>query len=180
MDQFLRSIHRYVQLGVHIKGYYSKELQKFKREVAEVVEFYVDEDNNPGYRILYKRTPDGKFSLNNPSKYLLGYLESQGVSMRPDILVKEEFHSPNTNTLQNNNVNNNMQSNGSETNNYVRGVVNTNNASVMANANNQNVINVNYPNNLVNSQNSGNVNYNNANLESSNKMMYNVINNNQG
>ena len=37
MDQFLRSIHRYVQLGVHIRGYYSKELQRFKREVAEVV-----------------------------------------------------------------------------------------------------------------------------------------------
>ena len=94
MDQFLRSIHRYVQLGVHIKGYYSSELQRFKREVAEVVEFYVDEDNNPGYRILYKRTPDGKTVLNNPTKYLLGYLESQGVIIQPDILVKQDFHDP--------------------------------------------------------------------------------------
>ena len=92
MDQFLRSIHRYVQLGVHIKGYYSKELQRFKREVAEVVEFYVDDKNQPGYNILYKRTPDGKTELRNPTKYLLGYLESQGVIMEPDILVKEEFH----------------------------------------------------------------------------------------
>jgi len=97
MDQFLRSIHRYVQLGVHVKGYYSKELQRFKREVAEVVEFFVDEDNKPGYNILYKRTPEGKTILKNPSKYLLGYLESQGVIMEPDILVKEEFHSVNTN-----------------------------------------------------------------------------------
>ena len=92
MDQFLRSIHRYVQLGVHIKGYYSKELQRFKREVAEVVEFYVDDDNKPGYNIIYKRTPDGKTTLRNPTKYLLGYLESQGVIMEPDILVKEQFH----------------------------------------------------------------------------------------
>ena len=92
MDQFLRSIHRYVQLGVHIKGYYSKELQRFKREVAEVVEFFVDDDNQPGYRIIYKRTPDGNTIINNPSKYLLDYLESQGVIMPPDILVKEEFH----------------------------------------------------------------------------------------
>ena len=94
MDQFLRSIHRYVQLGVHIKGYYSTELQRFKREVAEVVEFYVTDDNKPGYRILYKRTPDGNTIINNPTKYLIGYLESQGVIMEPDILVKEQFHEP--------------------------------------------------------------------------------------
>ena len=94
MDQFLRSIHRYVQLGVHIKGYYSKELQRFKREVAEVVEFFVDENNKPGYQIIYKRTPEGKVVLHNPTKYLLGYLESQGVVIPADILVKEQFHTP--------------------------------------------------------------------------------------
>lgn len=94
MDQFLRSIHRYVQLGVHIKGYYSKELQRFKREVSEVVEFFVDDNNKAGYQIIYKRTPDGKTEMHNPTKYLLGYLESQGVIMQPDILVKNEFHSP--------------------------------------------------------------------------------------
>ena len=101
MDQFLRSIHRYVQLGVHIKGYYSKELQRFKREVAEVVEFYVDDDNKPGYNIIYKRTPDGKTVLRNPTKYLLGYLESQGVIMEPDILVKEQFHETSNNGVSN-------------------------------------------------------------------------------
>ena len=94
MDQFLRSIHRYVQLGVHIKGYYSKELQRFKREVSEVVEFFVDDNNKAGYQIIYKRSPDGKTEMHNPTKYLLGYLESQGVIMQPDILVKNEFHSP--------------------------------------------------------------------------------------
>lgn len=91
LEQFLRSIHRYVQLGVHIKGYYSKERQKFHREIAEVVEFYVTEDNVPKTNILFKKTPDGRITLHNPTKYLLGYLESQGLIMQPDILVKEEF-----------------------------------------------------------------------------------------
>ena len=108
MDQFLRSIHRYVQLGVHVKGYYSKELQRFKREVCEVVEFYVDDDNKPGYNILYKRTPEGKTVLRNPSKYLLGYLESQGVMMASDILVKEEFRDG-QGAVVNNPVNNVVQ-----------------------------------------------------------------------
>lgn len=112
MDQFLRSIHRYVQLGVHIKGYYSKELQRFKREVAEVVEFYVTEENKAEYQIIYKKTPDGKTIIHNPSKYLLSYLESQGVIMPPDILVKEQFHTPsteyNTNPTTPSNVSNNQ------------------------------------------------------------------------
>ena len=94
LEQFLRSIHRYVQLGVHVKGYYSKERQKFHREIAEVTEFYVDEDNNPKSNIIYKKIPDGKVILRNPTKYLLGYLESQGLIMQPDILVKEQFKSP--------------------------------------------------------------------------------------
>ena len=91
LEQFLRSIHRYVQLGVHVKGYYSKEKQKFHREIAEVTEFYVTEENEAKSNTLYKKTPDGKVTLHNPSKYLLGYLESQGVIIAPDILVKEQF-----------------------------------------------------------------------------------------
>ena len=91
LEQFLRSIHRYVQLGVHIKGYYSPERQKFHREIAEVVEFYVTEDNEAKSNTLYKKTPDGRITVHNPTKYLLGYLESQGLMMQPDILVKEEF-----------------------------------------------------------------------------------------
>lgn len=99
ISQFLRTIHRYVQLGVHIKGYYSMKYQKFHREVAEVVEFYVTTDTNEAkYKILYKKTPDGTVTINNPTKYLLGYLESQGVIMQPDILVKEEFHSQDSNS----------------------------------------------------------------------------------
>ena len=46
VEQFLTTIHRYVQLGVHIKGYYSQKYKRFHREVSEVVEFYVTDDNN--------------------------------------------------------------------------------------------------------------------------------------
>ncbi len=56
-----------------------------------MTEFYVTEDNEAKSNTLYKKTPDGKVTLHNPSKYLLGYLESQGVIMQPDILVKEQF-----------------------------------------------------------------------------------------
>ena len=116
LEQFLRSIHRYVHLGVHIKGYYSKELGRFHREVCEVTEFYVTENNEAKSNTIYKKTPDGKFTIKNPTKYLLGYLESQGVIMQPDILVKEEFHEvkddfvidKSTGEMRNNNANLNM------------------------------------------------------------------------
>ena len=137
MDQFLRSIHRYVQLGVHIKGYYSPELKRFKREVAEVVEFYVTEDNKPEYRILFKRTPDGKTILQNPSKYLLGYLESQGVIMAHDILVKEEFHDV-TNVPINNNVNQTIAQAQIVPNMVNNGVAMNQNPTVASNVNNIN------------------------------------------
>ena len=180
MDQFLRSIHRYVQLGVHIKGYYSKELQRFKREVAEVVEFYVDDDNQPQYKILYKRTPDGKTVLNNPSKYLLGYLESQGVIMQPDILVKESFHSP-TGDAQSNA--NNM-SVGTSQNvvapkmNSVQPNVNVQPAAVATGVNQQ--ASVAMPSNQVNNAtiNTGTQNYQAVGIEKKPNILYTSINGN--
>ena len=197
MDQFLRSIHRYVQLGVHIKGYYSKELQRFKREVAEVVEFYVDDNNKAGYRILYKRTPDGKYTMNNPSKYLLSYLESQGVIMQPDILVKEQFHVPDNkvddiNDINQNNrsnvVNNNFNNINSVNNNVsARSVNDTKNIANSMNINNgnstnnlgaQNIKYVN-TNSLNNSQITSQKNVSNG-IVNSNQMMYNTYKNSSG
>lgn len=170
MDQFLRSIHRYVQLGVHIKGYYSSELKRFKREVAEVVEFYVTEENKAEYRILYKRTPDGHTILNNPSKYLIGYLESQGVIMEPDILVKEQFHDPNDNKDKSTSVNDNNPNNleqKSTTNNiqsnYSNVKTSTNNISSNGNINNVNVPNKNVVTNSVYGS-SNQINTNNSNI----------------
>ena len=89
IDQFLKSIHRYVQLGVHVKGYMSKELGRFQREIVEVVEFYVDDNNEAKANILYKKSLDGTFSFNNPTKYLIGYLGSQGVEMDIDYFIKD-------------------------------------------------------------------------------------------
>ena len=121
LEQFLRSIHRYVQLGVHIKGYYSQKYQKFHREVAEVTEFYVDKNNEAKSNVLYKKTPDGKVTLRNPTEYLIGYLESQGVIMPKDILVKEEFKEPEENTNIDN-LADNQQPNSNQQVNNVQGV----------------------------------------------------------
>lgn len=86
VEQFLSTIHRYVQLGVCVKGYYSKELGRFHREIMEVCEFYVDENNTPCSNVIYRKNVSGGFVLKNPTKYLLEYLELQGV-----ILPKDTF-----------------------------------------------------------------------------------------
>ena len=102
VSQFLATIHRYVQLGVHIKGYYSQKYKKFHREVSEVVEFYVTDENKAEYKILYKKTPDGHETTANPTKHLIEYLESQGVIMPQDVLVKEEFRDASSDNTNNN------------------------------------------------------------------------------
>ena len=43
IEQFLGSIHRYIQIGIYVKGYFSKRLNRFQREIMEVCEFYIDE-----------------------------------------------------------------------------------------------------------------------------------------
>ena len=121
IEQFLKTIHRYVQLGVHIKGYYSQKYKRFHREVSEVVEFYVTKDTNEAKsQTLYKKTPEGNVIMHNPTEYLIGYLESQGVIMPKDILVKEEFREP-TNNQTNIPVANSTQyySNGPVTSNAI-------------------------------------------------------------
>ena len=108
IDQFLKSIYRYVQIGVHIRGYQSKDTQKFVREVAEVCEFYVDEENNAKSNIIYRKTPGGQVYMSNPTKYLLDYLTAQGVIIPNDIIVKnyddeiEQTKTPATSNASNN------------------------------------------------------------------------------
>ena len=130
IDQFLKTIHRYVQLGVHIKGYYSAKYKRFHREVAEVVEFYVTEENEAKYNILYKKTPDGHVTINNPTKYLIGYLESQGVIIPQDILVKQEFKEPTNDNSQNINDNDFKVDNSIKTNMNSNQVPNVNNNQI--------------------------------------------------
>ena len=165
IDQFLKTIHRYVQLGVHIKGYYSQKYKRFHREVAEVVEFYVDDDNNAGYKILYKKTPEGNETVANPTKYLIGYLESQGVIMPSDPLVKEEFKTSDNSSISTSsyvvdnsyaqNNNNNIVANNNDLNyNYIG-----NNSNVTTN-NNASISNTNsvIPNNYASAVNYTNIN----------------------
>ncbi len=85
VEQFLRTIYRYVQLAVYVKGYYSAKLGRFQREILEVCEFYVeDETNEAKTNIIYKKTLDGKITLSNPTKHLLDYIAIQGVVLPED------------------------------------------------------------------------------------------------
>lgn len=79
VEQFMTTIYRYIQLGVHVRARYDKVTGKFLREVCEVCEFYVTEDNKPEYNVIYRKNIDGGEIINSPSPYLVDYLESQGV-----------------------------------------------------------------------------------------------------
>ena len=90
IDQFLKSIYRYVQLGVLIRGRQDRETKRFIREVGEVTEFYVTEDNEAKYNTIYRKTPEGQIYRKNPSKYLIDYIEGQGVSI-PEGFINPAF-----------------------------------------------------------------------------------------
>ena len=81
VNQFLNTIYRYVQIGVHIRAYYSKKYQKFHREIDEVVEFYVDENNKPQSRTIYQKLFGKDPVLRKPSAHLIEYLENQNIDI---------------------------------------------------------------------------------------------------
>ena len=87
VNQFLNTIYRYIQLGVHIKAYYSKKYGKFHRELDEVCEFYVDDNNVPQGRILYQKIYGSNPTMCKPSKHLQEYLENQNIDVK-DIVAK--------------------------------------------------------------------------------------------
>ncbi len=88
IDQFVKGMHRYIQLGVHVKGFYSAKYQRFQREITQVVEFYVDdEENRAKVNVLYSRDLAGNETYNNPTSHLIDYLASQGVVMREDPFI---------------------------------------------------------------------------------------------
>lgn len=90
IEQFLKSIYRYIQIGVYIRGYQDKATRKFVREIAEVTEFYVDNENNAVYNTIYKKSTTGHVVRKNPSQYLIDYLDAQGVILPKDIIKVEE------------------------------------------------------------------------------------------
>ena len=85
VEQFVTTIHRYVQIGIYVKGYMSAKLGRFQREIMEICEFYVDDDNQPQVNTIYQKTLDGRFTLNNPTKHLRDYLAIQGVVLDEDL-----------------------------------------------------------------------------------------------
>lgn len=52
IEQFLKSIYRYIQIGVYIRGYQDRTTKRFIREIAEVTEFYVTENNEAKYNVI--------------------------------------------------------------------------------------------------------------------------------
>ena len=86
VTQFLTTIYRYIQLGVHIKAFYSKQYGKFHRELDEVCEFYVDDNNMPQSRIIYQKLM-GKMIMCKPSKHLQEYLSNQNIDI--DDIIKD-------------------------------------------------------------------------------------------
>ncbi|MBR4619303.1 MAG: CpaF family protein [Bacilli bacterium] len=81
VDQFLATIYRYIQLGVHIKAYYSKKYGKFHREVDEVTEFYVDENNVCQTHTIYRKLFDKEPIMVKPSRHLIEYLSNQNIDI---------------------------------------------------------------------------------------------------
>ena len=86
LDQFMSSICRYIQIGIYVRGYTDKATHNFKREIAEVTEFYVTNDTNEAkHNVIFRKGADGKIIRNNPSPYLIDYLEVQGVFLPKEL-----------------------------------------------------------------------------------------------
>jgi len=91
LEQFLGTIYRYIQLGVHIKAYYSQKYGKFHREIDEITEFYMDEETNkPVYNVIYQKNMIGKVVKKKPSKHLMDYLLGQNIPISDDIFSGKE------------------------------------------------------------------------------------------
>ena len=132
VHQFLTTIYRYIQLGVHIKAFYSKEYGKFHRELDEVAEFYVDDNNEPKSRIIYQKI-FGKPIMCKPSDHLVEYLENQNIQVQ-DIIKDLPLELPITEAVDE--FRNSDASSGGETNNEVVGEsVSSNNQNVLENNN---------------------------------------------
>ena len=106
VDQFMSTIYRYVQLGIHVRARYDKKTGGFMREVCEVCEFHVTRDNVPEAHVIYHKSPTGEEIMNQPSEYLIDYLEAQG------IMIKDKDYgnvASNTESNLENALNNNVE-----------------------------------------------------------------------
>ena len=121
VEQFMTTIYRYIQLGIHVRARYDKQTGKFMREVCEVCEFYVTEDNKPEYNIIYRKNIDGSEIINEPTSHLIDYLESQGIDLSEKNInvLKNDNPVNNTNSVSNNSTNVTTQSINVNQNNII-------------------------------------------------------------
>ena len=82
VEQFLKTIYRYVQIGVFVRGRYKPEEKRFVREIAGVCEFHVTDDERAEFTNIYLKNVQGEETFTQPSKYLLRFLEGQGCDLR--------------------------------------------------------------------------------------------------
>lgn len=160
IDQFLKSVYRYIQLGIYIRGYQDKVTKSFHREIAEVTEFYVTENNEAEYNTIFRRTTTGKIVRKAPSKYLIDYLDAQGVVLPKDIITEGETYAK----TSANNVNPNMATGQNMVTNQNLGI----NPNMVANSN------IGMNPNMVNRNVNPNMGYNVPNM---NQVMNNNLNN---
>ena len=150
VNQFLTTIYRYIQIGVHIKAFYSKEYGNFHREMDEVTEFYVDENNVPQSRIIYQKVM-GKPMMCKPSDHLIEYLENQNVDVHDIIkdlpkempIVEYEDVNDTEDKLTDDNTEVDSVSPSSETTTEVSNVASTNSNVVNSIVNSSNNVNPN-------------------------------------
>ena len=145
VEQFMTTIYRYVQLGVHVRARYEKNTGKFMREVCEVCEFYVDQNNEPKSNIIYRKNIDGTEVINSPSSYLIDYLEGQGIDIKNKDFQNLKIDLPfQTNSSENVNINQNIQEQINTENvnsNQVNPNTSLNSNQFVANINNQSIDN---------------------------------------
>lgn len=174
IDQFVKTINRYVQLGIYIRGYTDKVTHHFKREIAEVTEFYVTDDTNEAkYNVIYKKNPDGKVTRRNPTKYLIDYLETQGVFLPKEMqnLAGEEIE-PN-NFVKDDSVDNKQSTiNEASNDNLDNSIDNYQNTNFVnqGDVNNDLIIDEKELNNNLNNNIDQNTNLNNEDINQNNEL----------
>ena len=112
----MTTIYRYIQLGIHVRARYDKETGKFMREVCEVTEFFVNDENKPESNTIYRKNVDGTEILNGPSNHLIDYLMSQGVDLTKEKTLDNVMSNGSNIQVQNNNTVN-QSNNAINTNN---------------------------------------------------------------
>ena len=81
VEQFMNTIYRYIQLGVFLRGRFDPRQGRYVREIGEVTEFYVNDNNECVSNTIYQKTIRGDVTYKPISEHLLDYLEGQGIDM---------------------------------------------------------------------------------------------------